>query len=403
MNRKKKPRIKKRRTLRKKPLIILFSVIAAIVVLIMVIFPPVEYDSRRAQMEFSLTQNAVVIRDENAYYAEFDFTNIAFTADEGKKVSAGEELACVYNLGYTEDIAQRLYDVQEKVYNLQTKLMSGISNPEISDAEERVQLYRSELLQAKKTEGSRSILDIEHDLRSAVKARNALLREVVQPTEELQALYDEEATRSRQYNEWNSGRVVSQEDGIFSCYSDGMEVSLCMDKLDRISSVQIENALKSRGYTTARSSSNFMYRIVKPGKFCIGIITKKESVPRIYSGEEYTVKFNGLDMQLTGKCIKSEPSGDYFLSCIELEGDIGELLTRRTVNVTVTGLFSGNEVLIKAIHYNDAGETYVSFITPDGVKKINVDALATDKKYAIIRTTDSQDNIDGLKYSSRKD
>ena len=376
------------------------AVAAAVIVLIAILFPAAVHDSSRGQFTLDMTKTAVIIRDETAYYAEFDFNNIAIRADEGKTVAAGEDLGLVYKLGYTEDIARRLYEVQEKIYALQTSLMSGISNTEISDAEEKVAFYRDALAHVQDGGSELSVLEIEHSLREAVKARNNLLRDVVQPTEELTALYSEESLQARRLDEWTSGRIVSQEDGIFSCYSDGYETSLCMDKLDRISSEQISNAVSGKKYTT----DNFMYRIVKPGHFCIGIITERNSVPRIYSGEEYSVTFNGIRKTYTGKCVRSCVSGDYYLSLIRIDDEIGELLTRRTAKVNVTANFSGNKVLTKAIHYGkEDGQTYVYFKTGDGTEKIAVDALATDGKYAIIRAADSQKNIDGLKYSTRKD
>ena len=399
MKKKRKKRIRGRVTINWGRVGITLGLILIVVLIIVAIVPNKRNTVRSDRAELFISAKAVVIRDETAYYADFDFNNISIRADEGKKVSAGEELAVVYRLGYTEDVAQRLIDVQTEIYALQIKLLSGINNPDVTAAEQKIDALEKELSECGMGIGTRREYEIEHDLSAAVKARNDLLRVVVQPTEELNTLYAEETTRKKQLDEWTSGRVVSQEDGIFSCYSDGLETSLCMDKLDRISATQISSALSGSGYSTANSSENFMYRIVKDDAFCVAFITNEQSIPRVYSGENYSVTFEGFDMTYTGTCIHSELSGKKTVSVIKFNDDIGELLTRRTVRISVSAPFSGTSVLKKAIKFED-GKPYVKFITADGTQKIYVEVLATDKKYAIIRAADGQMSIDGLDYSS---
>ncbi|MBQ9950105.1 MAG: hypothetical protein IJO93_05240 [Clostridia bacterium] len=374
----------------------------AIIILIIALVPKAQYMAESDVMPLIIETDAVIIRDEDAYYAEFDFGNISFSADEGEQVTAGQELATIYRLGYTEDVAQKLYSVQKEIYVTQTALMSGINKPEVDAAEAKIDALEHELQDAEGGAEKRHTNDIENELKEAVTMRNSLLREMVQPNEKLTSLYAEEETRKKQLSEWSS-RIIAGEEGRFSCYMDGLEQSLCMKKLDSITVSQVQNAFEEKGYTTAGNTNNFMYRIIKPESFCIAFLQSATDIPRIYVNEKYNVSFTGLNISYEGTCIKSFVSNKKVLSVIQFSGDMGDLITMRTAKITVSADVRGAKVKSNAISIKD-GVAYMNFVTgQNSTEKIAVEVLATNKKYAIIRAVGGERELSGSWYSTRKD
>lgn len=364
-------------------LLVIIGVFAAIL-----ITPKEERIVETDTVSFSMRASTVIIRDETSYYSEFDFSDIRFSANEGEAVVAGQEIAVVYKLGYTEDVAQNLYDVQKQIYECQLSLLSGINKPEIDAIETEAEALTQELSSIASGNDPKRVKEIENELSEKIKKRNELLRTMVQPTEELTELYRQEAVRMTQLEEWTS-RVVAAQDGRMSSYFDGYEQSMSMDKVESLTVSQVERVLEA-DEDSLPVTENIMYRVVKPGVFAIAFIMDEDDVPGIYVGEDYTVIFDGYeDTPYSGTCVKSEKTDGSVLCVIQVQGELRDFMTLRTANATVTQSFTGLRVGREAVTVQD-GAFYVEISTgATTTQKVKVDVLAMDEEYAIIRESEN--------------
>ena len=291
--------------------------------------------TRSNKPEFDMSATVVVIRDENDYYSEFDFGKIDYFADEGETVQKDEALAAIYKLGYTGDVAQKLYNVQQEIYEKQMSLLTGISMPEVDAVQNDIDRLLLEIRSINEGDGERRVREVEPELNEALERRSSILKSMVQPTEELSELYKEEESRKKQLDSWVS-RVVSAADGTFSSYHDGLEQSLCMDKLDILTPNQLKSALSSSGYSVTVGDDGFMYRIVNPSSFCVGALLKndhKGEKPEV--NKSYMIRFKGDEQSYSSECIKCEEGEEYTMYLFRINEDVGKLISVRKVDAHI--------------------------------------------------------------------
>lgn len=344
---------------------------------------------------FSYRATGVIIRDEMSYFSDTDFSRIDILAKEGNAVTENQEIARIYKNGYTDDVAGALYDIQIKIYECQMRLLEGVSNPEVEELEREIANIKEQLA----TDSQSSLGELELGLQEKIKQRNIVLRDAVQPTEELIGLYKEEETKQKQLDGWTK-RIVATKDGTISTYFDGFEQSLTLEKSDRITLREVKKVLKkSDNYSTASiTKEKLMYRIVQNNRFCVAFIVDDDSLLQMYKGETYRISFAGYK-PYKGKCIKRELSGKEYLFVVQIDADVGDFISMRKVPVTVSGSFSGSKVRKEAIIF----ENSKAYIELEGGKRVEIDVLAIYGDYAIIRESETKNKLaEGIKYLTTK-
>ncbi len=342
----------------------------------------------RGAATFSLKTDTVVVRDEVVYNAESEYGRAIYSAQEGEAVTSGTPLAEIYRWGYTDDIMQRLYDIESRILELQEELLEGISNPELSAVNSQIASLLDEAMEhSKSLNSSRTLLDIERDLKQAIAQRTELLRDSIPAPEELVLLFNQETAAFDTLDDW-SKEIIAAENGLVSFYYDGFELAINADKLDLLTTSLLKDALSKNGYSTLCGTRSYIYKIVSPNHWYIAFLTSENSTTRLTPGETYHVAFTGYESTpYTGIAREGKTSDGQIINILEFNMPIDDFLSIRTLEATIGGEFSGLRVQSEAV-YTKAGSLYVTVMQYGEETEIEVDVLAESDGYALIRAKD---------------
>lgn len=136
----KKRKTKKQRTRIDPRFWIIIGALAAVigVLLFILIYNGREDVTGRGAMMFSVSgKSAVIIRDEETYLSS-EYARVACNMEEGAAVNAGDSLATVYKLGYSDELSQSLLMAREEVYKAQLERIGSTKDSRLDEMNEEI-------------------------------------------------------------------------------------------------------------------------------------------------------------------------------------------------------------------------------------------------------------------------
>lgn len=341
-------------------------------------------------MRMELAVKGIVIRDEMSVTVD-KYDKVMFQAAEGAESYEGMPIARVFKWGYSDDMMQSLITVETQIYEAQTALLSGVENADLANIE--LQIAQKRLaIRTRLLGGEGDLLTLENELTSLLAQRKEYLRNTVQPTEALSALYAAEQTKQEQLASYVT-EVTASGAGAVSFYFDGYEQALNYDKLGMLNPELISNALKNTANMAGGSAENLLYRLVNPNRWHVAFLTGKNEPLRTLAGAQYTVQFEGVpDKLFTAAALEAAVYDGEVVNLLEFTEPIGSLLNARTVNATVSMEASGLLVPLDAVAMHD-GAAYIMLRTVGEEHEVAVNVLAKDEENALIQTKDAANPI----------
>ncbi len=341
-------------------------------------------------MRMELAVKGIVIRDEMSVTVD-KYDKVMFQTAEGAESYEGMPIARVFKWGYSDDMMQSLITVETQIYEAQTALLSGVENANLANIE--LQIAQKRLaIRTRLLGGEGDLLTLENELASLLAQRKEYLRNTVQPTEALSALYAAEQTKQEQLASYVT-EVTASGAGVVSFYFDGYEQALNYDKLGMLNPELISNALKNTANMAGGSAENLLYRLVNPNRWHVAFLTGKNEPLRTLAGAQYTVQFEGVpDKLFTAAALEAAVYDGGVVNLLEFTEPIGALLNARTVNATVSMEASGLLVPLDAVAMHD-GAAYIMLRTGGEEHEVAVNILAKDEGNALIQTKDAANPI----------
>lgn len=362
--------------------------VLVIIALVLVIPKSGSTSLRSGSMNAVFEKQAVVIREESCISVE-QFDRVDYQVNEGAVVNAEMPVATVYKWGYSDDMAQSLITIQQKIYEKQLSILDGIASTELVSVNAQINDMKQAIKDCVSGDSQEDLLTLERNLKGLLSQRSELLKNSVQPDVELTSLYSEESAKLSQIAEYSS-TVSAKMTGVVSFYFDGYEQVLTADKLDVLNADLISNVIKGASSDAVNSSESMLYRLVNSNHWYIAFVSPINGA-RLVAGQTYSVTFDGIhDRVFVGQARDAVVYGSGVLNIMEFNEDIGELLSARTVNATITASMSGYEVPIEAVKVKD-GESVLT--TNSG--NIPVTVIAEDGETALVTGSSLRD---GLKF-----
>lgn len=390
-----------KRTLRLKTrFYVIFAILLIVITLILVLALGSDTTGtlREGSMTYEMDVTAAIIRNEVSVGLDQRYDRISFVAREGEQIYENMPVARVFKWGYSDDMLQSLLTVEAEIYNEQMTQVSGVENADLDSINLRITQKRAEIAACVQDPDSADLLELEMGLKSLLAERKVYLKEKVQPTEQLNSLYQSEDTKKTLVDSYMS-EVPAVGSGIVSFYFDGFEQVLTADKLSMVNADLINNAIKSSDGFRGGSSNNLVCRIVVPNNWYIAFVSSKSGYSRIADGLTYTVVFDGYaTTPFSGKSLGNEVHENGVLNIIEFSDDIGPLLSTRKVNVKLSVGAEGLEIPLSCVAIKD-NVPIVRISGSTGEYDVEVDIMAQDEDVAIIRAKNETDVLSaGLRY-----
>ena len=406
--------------------VVVFVFVVALIAL-MVLKPGGKSGSLSAgNQKLAMEVSAIIIRSETCNSVE-KYDRVSYQVQEGAQVTAEMPIAVAYKWGYTDDMTQALLNVQEQIYNKQMELLGGVESAELTALNSQIADKQRDIretlsaetanLTVDATSAARTpvgnddadetaapevnnqsgrpldLLTIEKDIKALLIQRATLLRQYVQADEALNTLYSEAEAKKTQLAEYTS-EVAAKGSGVASFYFDGYEQVLNADLLDVISAELVNKVLNNEGSSTSSGTENLLYRLVEPTRWYMAFVTPREQALRLCAGQTYAVKVEGYpDKLFMGVAKETVVNENGVVNMLEFNEDIGELISVRSVKVSLSADMVGLKVPLKAILFDKGVPT----LTVDG-KPVHLNVLSADDDTAIIAAKDGSALQAGQRY-----
>lgn len=399
----KKRKTKKQRTrINPRFYIIIGSLVAVIgVLLFILIYNGREDLTGRGAMMFSVSdKSAVIIRDEETYLSS-EYARVACNMEEGAAVNNGDSLATVYKLGYSDELSQSLLKAREDVYKAQLERIGSTKDARLDEMNEEILSLKSRIENCVMSSSGEDLLKLYRSLDALLKERMEYLRDKVQETESLRALYAQVDDKEALLSAWTE-EVTANGPGLVSYYFDGYEQAMNAEKLNMITADLVKRALSESGsahWTT--DDKTRVCRVVNRDKWYIAFITEAEELTRTAKDVNYDVEIEGHG-KYAAVALEPVISGKKVVNILKISSEIGELIDVRSVKVKVTSAVEGIKVKSKAVRFVN-GEAFVELIMSDSHYTMRVDVLASDDKSVLIRPHDAGEVLsEGVRYWIKK-
>lgn len=298
-------------------------------------------------MEAVFAVDVAVIREESCIPIE-QFDMVDYLVNEGATVNAEMPVATVYKWGYTDEMAQSLATIQQKIYEKQLSILDGIESTELASINAQITELRNTIKECVNDNNDSDLLTLERDMEELLSQRATILKNFVQPDVDLNSLYTEESTKLTQLAEYTS-TVSAKMTGVVSFYFDGYEQILTAEKLDTVNADVLKMVFDGNNGATA-SSGNMLYRLVNPNKWYLAFLTSASEGMRLLEGQSYHVTFDGIHGKTSvGTALVPVVYDGGVVNILQFDEDIGDLLSVRTVKAHISATMTGYEVPADAV------------------------------------------------------
>lgn len=344
---------------------------------------------RSRTMEAVFDADVAVIREESCIPIE-QFDMVDYLVNEGAAVNAEMPVATVYKWGYTDEMAQSLVTIQQKIYEKQLSILDGIESTELASINAQISELRSTIKDCVNGDNDNDLLSLERDMEALLSQRATILKNFVQPDVDLNSLYTEESTKLTQLAEYTS-TVSAKMTGVVSFYFDGFEQILTAEKLDMVNADVLKMVFSGETGATA-SSGNMLYRLVNPNKWYVAFLTPAGDGLRLLEGQSYHVTFDGIHGKTSvGTALSPVAYDGGVVNILQFDEEIGDLLSVRTVKANLSATMTGYEVPKDAVKVKNGIST---LSTSGGDTQVNV--VAAEEDALLITGAGLQD---GMRYS----
>ena len=285
----------------------------------------------RPQEGFSLKSEAVIVRSEQLYQAQ-NYSKSQFSAKEGQRVSAGDEIAVAYSADYSDYVEKELRALEQKITNKQDEsLRQTATNAGLQQLNEKIAAKESEI-----AEGTGDLTVQKRELNDLMNEREKYRETLVKADEELQALYDQKEQLQSKIDDSRTV-ITAQDDGLVSFYFDGAESYMTPGNLTSLSVSDIEDALAGKVGLRLTASGRPLYRLVKENEW-YAIVMSDRQLTEITDGQSYRVSFNvGEGSPYIATVTGSRREGGKYLYYLSFSQAIGDLMSVRKTEITITG------------------------------------------------------------------
>ncbi|MFZ5974558.1 MAG: HlyD family efflux transporter periplasmic adaptor subunit [Bacillota bacterium] len=376
-----------------------FYIIVAVAVLLVAggiwyfLVPPGDAAAQQGTMAFEKQVKTVIVRDEKTVTQE-NYGKISFIAAEGQKVAANTKVAQVYAWGYSDKVLQDLIKVQTDIKAYQeNNILKQVFEKDLQTVNEKIDAQVTKLSSGANGLNDLDLIKIESDLKTLMQQQKDLLKRACTPDETLQKLYDRETELQKRLNAWISD-VKTKEAGTISFYFDGFEQIMTPDQIDKLKRSDIDNIINNAAIQKIDVSegSKPLYRLVNSNKWYCLIATEKDD--KLQTDMVYDIAFEGFFNQpYTGRLLSQREMDDGVLYVLEINDDIGPLLSVRKANATLKKTYTGLKVPINAL--TTQGDTQGITAVENGNDVFKpVKVVYKDNEFAIIEAADANQPVE---------
>ncbi len=305
----------------------------------------------------------IVVRDEEILKSAYE--SVLVTAENGKMVSKGQELASVFASGEELRRAVRKSELEAEIASLEARQNTEASS---SDKLRREADISKRIIDMKSAVYSKRIYDIEERAREL----KALVFTGEYGPESLQSKLDELKTELEELGgggEKSSAKVSAPSSGLFCLYVDGWEDL----KIRDVKSITASGLARLLGETRT-APENSIGKLIYGTKWYYAALMSRDDCDSLNQGDRVNMLLGGYDAKKLRMTVESKSRSEdgkcaVIFSCDRAMTDVMNL--RMQEAELVFSEYTGLRVPKKSVHVDENGKACVYVQT----------ALQAEKKY----------------------
>lgn len=337
---------------------------------------------------YSMTMDAVIVRDESVTSYEGSNGRVIYLAQEGAEVEQGEDIVELYTAAYAVEAFNELDKVRQNIRVYQQTILGNIIDTNLERLESNVQAQALELKRLVANKSVGSLTNVEKMLEQTMQERQNYLNSNRRDDRKLTTLYGQEASKQNAISSWKSIKKADKA-GVVSFYLDGYETQLTPGNLQDITSADIKNVLQKKPLAAQTANARLrqnIFKVVSTDKWYVLLYTSNTGWNPI-KGQTFQMQMEGVNgFAFVGSVESLQKGSDGVLARVEVQTPLGPMLNRRSGKVNIGVNLTGFTVAVNAIATKD-GETGVYVTSPAGVVFVPVVVLSSDSRYALIEPT----------------
>ena len=232
----------------------------------------------------------VIVRDEVLYNSPADGEAV-FSVSDSDKVKANAQICSVQDTAAVENLQTDLDKINEQILEMQKTRES------ISAVSDEVKQYNTQIKANADNYAFRltggditTLYSMKSDVQKLMDSRNQRLL-----SENSGSLSDLAEQRAQQQTKITNSQnaVYTQDGGIISCYSDGLEASYTLDKLSSFS--EKETSVRSSGKALSKNvkAGDPLFRVVRSNEWYIASYIPNSQIETWTVGDTRTIYMHG--------------------------------------------------------------------------------------------------------------
>lgn len=339
--------------------------------------------------------DAYIVRDETVYYSTTTGT-VYNTAQEGERVGKNESVSSIFPGNIDEAYIKQLRTIDAKINRLNAENSgSGLYTTDAASIENEVSQRMNDVFALAEADDVAKI----HENREDINGYR--LDAPVSSADKLAALESEREAVEAALN-GAKAETISDREGIFSSYVDGLEAVLAPDRVKEYSTSYIRSLEPQELSKLNGAVANVGDKICKVMNnhewYVLGIVGAKKHSP-VKEGQTVMVRFSEISQTaskgtVTFVSVPDENGESIFLVRVPTYVEAAFSYRKLKADIIIEE-YSGYKVPIDALHPSeDINKYYVNAMRGSDTYKCDCEVLYTDTDngFSIIRSTEDAAN-----------
>ncbi len=343
----------------------------------------------RGSMEDMVSTKGLMIKYESVMESKSDGV-FEPLAQEGARVSVGQQVAAIYTDAATSELRTRLDKVKKKITQIEENQANLINfSGDVSRLEKKIAEKTAELIE----KGRNGEMTEVGEIRLVIEALCEKKAEITGVSTSGGTLAELRAQKAELESQIGTAqqRMVAPSAGVFSTAVDGLESVVTPYNMTELTPVSVEELLeKERGQ--AEKQESVACKIIKNFRYFIAVNLPADRVGTLKTGDVVSLRLYDLTKELMdAKIFYISPAENNQITVIlDCDQHVDSLLKLRYVNLEfIKKRYAGYRVSVKSLRTKD-DVTGVYVIRDDMLKFIPVTILYNTQDMVIVDSLDSQ-------------
>lgn len=356
------------------------------------IFSPSSSYIRYGSMSSSGLWDAVIIYDEQLISIP-ENDRLIYKASEGEMASQGQTVASLYKKGYVVSAVKDLWELEKSIVAAQeNETIKDIYKPELVQYDLDIEKILNSLQDYE--EGGLSYFALNSELIRLMSERQQYIRDNFSPSESVSLLYADEQERIAALSGWQED-VLAPAAGYISWFTDGLESSLVVSELSKITSSIVKQSLEDYIPINNRREGE-VAKIISAEKFYVAALCEDEA---LLVGSETEIYIAGIDGAFNAEVFDIVNERNRVV-IFEISGNVERVLGMRSIQISTNAPINEGFIVPSGFIREDENGPYIYVLDSEGKKTtVYVNKLAKNNDSTLISARDGELHINSTIYN----